>query len=727
MKRWIVLALAFWPLLSQADEKKAAPPQGPPGTVTLSLAEYDRLVDRAAKPPKRPEAPPLPSALARAEIRFRVTGDSARGSVNLEGEVFRAGPTKVLLLSGAIVLDARLSGRALPLLSEGGAHSAILGPGPFSVLLDVAAPIGTEPGRASFLIPVPPAGSVRAVMEVPGDHTNVHVEPGLITGRSSAGGKTLIEATLNPGSTARVSWSARNSTPMTPREIRFLSDVKTLASVGEAELRVVALAEISVVQGEPEAFALRLPKGFEVTGATSSTLDAKEESGSLVLKVREPSRRHQALVSLERSVGGSFQDEVPLVSLDGAQRETGEIAVEGVGALELTAREAAGARRMDVREAHASLRALAHEPLLAAFRYHRRADEPPKVVLDVKRFPDAAVLAAVAQKAVVTTLVSSEGRTLTEVSLAIRNHAQKFVRVSLPEGTNVLSAEVAGQAVKPVMGGDGVRIPLQRVGFRSAGSYVVSFVYLQAGAPFAKKGSCELGLPPMDLPVNLLEWELFLPDRFKVKDFGGNLLPAGMLEYDAEEAEQEAVLGVVASTVSPIGAGGSAGAILGRLTDQSGASLPGGTVTLSGPASRTATSSPQGDFSFPNLREGTYRLTASLSGFKTTSTEIEVVPGQASQLRVPLSVAPVSETVEVRAETRRTDAPKDSQAGSPRSQPQKNNEAQAPSENVFALQRRVAGVLPVRVDVPRTGASYRFVRPLVLDEETKVRFSYKAR
>ena len=51
--------------------------------------------------------------------------------------------------------------------------------------------------------------------------------------------------------------------------------------------------------------------------------------------------------------------------------------------------------------------------------------------------------------------------------------------------------------------------------------------------------------------------------------------------------------------------------------------------------------------------------------------------------------------------------------------------AQAPSQNVFNLQRRVAGVLPVRIDVPRAGASYRFVRPLVLDEPTRVSFEYR--
>jgi hypothetical protein len=51
----------------------------------------------------------------------------------------------------------------------------------------------------------------------------------------------------------------------------------------------------------------------------------------------------------------------------------------------------------------------------------------------------------------------------------------------------------------------------------------------------------------------------------------------------------------------------------------------------------------------------------------------------------------------------------------------------APSENVINLQKRVAGVLPIAVEVPHTGTAFHFVRPLVVDEETKVTFTYKSR
>jgi hypothetical protein len=53
--------------------------------------------------------------------------------------------------------------------------------------------------------------------------------------------------------------------------------------------------------------------------------------------------------------------------------------------------------------------------------------------------------------------------------------------------------------------------------------------------------------------------------------------------------------------------------------------------------------------------------------------------------------------------------------------------ADVPSANVQSLQRRAAGVLPIRIEVPRAGTSHRFVKPLVIDEETLVSFRYRRR
>ena len=50
-----------------------------------------------------------------------------------------------------------------------------------------------------------------------------------------------------------------------------------------------------------------------------------------------------------------------------------------------------------------------------------------------------------------------------------------------------------------------------------------------------------------------------------------------------------------------------------------------------------------------------------------------------------------------------------------------------PSQNVIDLQKRAAGVLPIRIDVPRAGTSPPLVKPLEVDQEATVTFRYKRR
>src|SRR4030095_6871315 len=128
-----------------------------------------------------------------------------------------------------------------------------------------------------------------------------------------------------------------------------------------------------------------------------------------------------------------------------------------------------------------------------------------------------------------------EGRSLTEVTLRVRNHAQPFLRVELPAGAQLLSTEVEGESVKPLGGTDGSRVPLLRPGLDSSRPYTVSFVYLNNGARFAKTGTYDMGLPKLDIPINVLTWELSLPDRVEVRQFSGNAFAAELLPGAAED------------------------------------------------------------------------------------------------------------------------------------------------------------------------------------------------
>src|SRR5215471_21169177 len=93
------------------------------GHVTLSVEEYNRLLEMAAKQPKRPEGPPVPYAVHDASLKLRVEGESVVGAVELHGEVLEKRDIKAPLVTGMTVLDARQNGRPLPLVKEGGTHA----------------------------------------------------------------------------------------------------------------------------------------------------------------------------------------------------------------------------------------------------------------------------------------------------------------------------------------------------------------------------------------------------------------------------------------------------------------------------------------------------------------------------------------------------------------------------------------------------------------------------
>jgi hypothetical protein len=724
-----VASIVLVPYGSQAQERPRLP-QGPAGTVTLPVADYDRLVDRAAQPETRPDPPPVPAVVSRADLRARVAADTARGTLRLDGETFERGLVKVLLVSGATLLEARADARPLPLLREGESHTAVLaGPAPFSLTLDWAAPITTAPGRASFALPAPAGGTIAATLDLPGDPEDVRVDPGIITRRQMTAGRTTLDVTLEPGRRTQVSWSVREAAAGTvPVVPRTLADIKSLFTIGDADLRLVSLVDISVIRGEPRTFEIRLPPGFELSSASGTSVETRAiRDGAVTFTVTDASRRrHQFLIALERPrADSSFRVDTSLPTVPGAQREVGEAAIEATGAVDVNASGDAELRRMDVRETHASLRALARQSILAAFRYQRRQSETRTLTLDVTRFADAPLLAAIAERAAATTLVTSEGRMLTEVQLTLRNRAQPFMKVTLPAGATMLSVDVAGETAKPVTGSDGIRVPLLRAGFRPDGPYTVSFVYLHAGAGFAKRGDARMVLPSLDVPISVLEWELFLPDRYSAKPSGGNVIPAH-LPGDPSHASGYAgtVAGGVAGARQAAGSFQSRvigpGQIVGRISDASGGAVPGARVTVRGPggAEQAIVSDANGFYTAHGVPSGTVRVRGELAGFRTFEHSF-VFDQRPRQLDFQLTLAGITETVTIQAEARVLDT------GSPKLAVRE--EAQAPSQNVLNLQRRVAGVLPVRIDVPRTGTAFRFVRPLVLEEETAVIFKYKRR
>ena len=97
------------------------------------------------------------------------------------------------------------------------------------------------------------------------------------------------------------------------------------------------------------------------------------------------------------------------------------------------------------------------------------------------------------------------------------------------------------------------------------------------------------------------------------------------------------------------------GSIAGTIKDSSGAILPGATIQATSPSlvgTQTAVTDAQGNYRFPALTPGVYEITATLQGFTAAkATEVRLALGQLLKIDLAMSVATLTESVTVTAES----------------------------------------------------------------------------
>ena len=173
-----------------------------------------------------------------------------------------------------------------------------------------------------------------------------------------------------------------------------------------------------------------------------------------------------------------------------------------------------------------------------------------------------------------------------------------------------------------------------------------------------------------------------------------------------------------------------AGQLGGYVFDPSGAVIPNAQVEVQNTVTHgtwSASTTAEGYWAVGGLTSGTYQITASALGFRVIRQTLHYDASNPKAYRTTLDVGSATDTIEVQASALELDTDmsrldsKDKKHKAPPPPPP------GASPNVFNLQQRVVGVLPIAVDVPRAGTSYRFLRPLVVNEETKLSFTYKSK
>jgi hypothetical protein len=160
--------------------------------------------------------------------------------------------------------------------------------------------------------------------------------------------------------------------------------------------------------------------------------------------------------------------------------------------------------------------------------------------LELKPAKMAIRIQAVVDLVELTTVVDRSGRCRYEAKVALQNRSEQFLRVRMPKGLRLWSANVAGQPVKPVTAVDSpegeVSIPLVKT---SPGGlpYDVYLYFADEGTKplvVPLNGITKLNPPSISIvgiPVMQTAWSLLLPGGYRYMRPGGNMSPvAGTVE-----------------------------------------------------------------------------------------------------------------------------------------------------------------------------------------------------
>lgn len=501
-----------------------APPEG---WVVLPVDEYRALRERALPPaPPPPAAPPVDATLTRVDYDLRVDSDSVAGRALLTIDVLREGWSRIQIPTGLMVRDATLDGQPVALVEGPPPHVLLARAGRSVLTLDIVIPLTASAGTESIMLPASPSPISRATLVLPRSGVDLSLTGGFIADRAEAANESRWTAFGRPNQPLTLSWKRKVDDRRAEQPLRVRARVTQVAGLGEDACQVTAAVRVEVLQGLAREVTVALPAGFVVNQVNGATVGDWDVNGStLRVRLLEPVATETSfVVQGESRAPREGTVVVPLVRIPSAERETGGVAVDIVGAGEIAGGQPRGLEPADPSEL-GDLVAGRESPSMIAFRLRPLSgSETRSLTVTVVRYTPQAVLIANVEEARYRTLASEDGRLLVEARYAVRNNQRSFLKVSMPAGSTLWSAKVAGRPIRPgVAGTDAVLLPLDkgRAG-EEAPTFVVELVYLQRIDAWLDKGRARLDLPALDLPVSRTGLELHYSPRFRVEPQPGS-------------------------------------------------------------------------------------------------------------------------------------------------------------------------------------------------------------
>lgn len=521
----------FIALVATAGQAQNAAPASD-GWVVLPVDEY-RAMRRSAFPADvEPVSPPVEATLTRIDYDLKVDGDLASGEARLTVDVIKDGWVRVAIPNGLMVREASLDGHQVKLVARpaekgpGGADLLLSRTGRAILTLKIVASVSTVAGTDILQLPVSNSAVSRATVEVARQGVDVRITGGLLLEHSDTTSGSRWVANGRGTEPLTFAWRRKVDDERSSQTLRLRGAISELVGLGEDSTQVNAEIKVEVLQGLAREIRLQLPEQFtvnQVSGAMVSDWDAtaRELTVTFIEPIQQTTR---FTLSGEMRLPRSGNLEVPLIRFPAAERESGGVAVEVLGAGEIKDRRASGLDEAEAAEL-GQLISSRQSPSLVAFRFQSADGKAPRSLsLNVARYTPQAVLTANIEEADYSALITADGKMLVQSRFAVRNNQRSFLKLNLPPNAVLWSASVGGRPVRPGRALDGsLLLPLEKTSTGDdASAFVVEVSYLDRTPRWLDKGRMHLSLVTVDLPISKSHLLLHHPPLFRLT------LPAGI-------------------------------------------------------------------------------------------------------------------------------------------------------------------------------------------------------
>lgn len=477
------------------------------------------------------------AVLVKARLRLQVW---QKGWVQVPLFGVDVGMESVLVNETAMPVVLKHNRHVLP-IDETGEHL-------IELVFSVRAPL--EEGVAQLTFDGPEATRSRMRLRLPAPDAEVTAPDATRITRTAHEDALEVELVFRRARRIDIAWTIPAALPPpepepdeTPVEVvppRFTARSTVLAAVTETHVACDTQVQLDMLRGNLEQFTFVLPASTQVLkvegkGISWRTEDVDGEQRVTLALNHVVSEHYGLRLHYESAIpDGAAVVTLPRLRVAEAARHNGFVAIATHGNVEVDHHlETEGLRRVDASDLPAELSERAERPILHAFQY---ADEEHLLALSYRRMQDVPVRVAGIDRAHILSVITEEGLVITHARYMVRNNLKQFMALAIGADAEVWAAQVNHQPVRPgrdaandndeAISDDVVLLPLikSQDGGVDRGAFPVEIIYMRRGDPL-EDGTNILPLeaPAADLLANLVEWEVLVPEDYRIHNAEGNL------------------------------------------------------------------------------------------------------------------------------------------------------------------------------------------------------------